>query len=316
MPDGHIDLCLFSGGIRSTENEDLAHLLRAKSKVLVAFGSCANEGCIPGLANLSSIAQVIDTAFEGPSTDNPEHRRPIPEWEAPEGVLHLPALLPHLRTLDQVVPIDYIVPGGPPESKRVTEVVTLAAAAFAGTAELPPRGTVLGGGISTVCDECGRIRNVKKIAAFARIQELWSVDPELCLLEQGIPCNGPATRDGCGALCPTAGAQCIGCYGPADGVVDVGARLMSAFASVLDADDEASIERLLDGIPDPVGQVYRFGLAKSLLRAARSSPAVPEVPDPMPSAASPASGSHAPTGAGTTAAREPAVAGAHRGPER
>jgi len=47
MADGEIDLCLFNGSIRTTENEHLAHLLRKKSKILVAYGSCAHEGCIP-----------------------------------------------------------------------------------------------------------------------------------------------------------------------------------------------------------------------------------------------------------------------------
>ena len=65
------------------------------------------------------------------------------------------------------------------------------------------------------------------------------IDPEICLLEQGIPCNGPATRSGCDARCPAVGAQCIGCYGPAQGVIDYGARLMSAFASVIDSNDPA-----------------------------------------------------------------------------
>ncbi len=54
MADGEIDVCLFNGGIRTSEQEYMAHLLRKKSKVLVAFGSCAHEGCIPGLANLSN----------------------------------------------------------------------------------------------------------------------------------------------------------------------------------------------------------------------------------------------------------------------
>jgi hypothetical protein len=44
---------------------------------------------------------------------------------------------------------------------------------------------------------------------------------------------------------------------------------MSAFASVIDADEPADIDRILDGIPDPVGQMYRFSLARSLLRARR-----------------------------------------------
>ena len=65
------------------------------------------------------------------------------------------------------------------------------------------------------------------------------------LLEQGIPCNGPATRSGCTARCPTAGAQCIGCYGPAEGVVDFGARLMTAFASVIDSNDPVEIKRIV-----------------------------------------------------------------------
>jgi F420-non-reducing hydrogenase small subunit len=127
----------------------------------------------------------------------------------------------------------------------------------------------MGAGASTVCDDCPRERNVKKIKKFVRIQDLDYVDPNLCLLEQGIPCNGIATRQGCGALCPQAGAQCIGCYGPADGVIDYGSRLMTAFASVIDSNDPKEIEAILDTLPDPAGQFYRFNLAGSLLRASR-----------------------------------------------
>jgi F420-non-reducing hydrogenase small subunit len=143
---------------------------------------------------------------------------------------------------------------------------------------------VVGAGQSTVCDECRRDRGIKRIGQFGRLHELPPLDPSLCLLEQGVPCNGPATRSGCAARCPLAGAPCIGCYGPADGVVDFGARLMSAFASVVDADDQAGIDRILDGLPDPVGQFYRFSLAGSLLRGSRAvrtagATATPAMPD-------------------------------------
>jgi F420-non-reducing hydrogenase small subunit len=110
---------------------------------------------------------------------------------------------------------------------------------------------------------------VKNIKAFKRIQDIAPVDPTLCILEQGVPCNGPATRSGCKARCPQVGAQCIGCYGPAEGVMDYGARLMTAFASVIEAKEPEEIEAILDGIPDPVGQIYRFNLAGSLLQAAK-----------------------------------------------
>jgi coenzyme F420-reducing hydrogenase gamma subunit len=35
------------------------------------------------------------------------------------------------------------------------------------------------------------------------------------LVDKGIPCLGPATVAGCGALCPTYGRGCYGCFGPA-----------------------------------------------------------------------------------------------------
>ena len=161
------------------------------------------------------------------------------------------------------------MPGCPPETERIAEVLDTVTAALDGDVPLPPRGSVLGAGISTVCDECTRTRGVKSIKAFTRIQSLAEVDPELCLLEQGLPCCGPAARDGCGAKCPAAGAPCIGCYGATTGVRDFGARLLSAYASVVDASEPEDIERILAGLPDMVGQFYRFSLAASLLHGGR-----------------------------------------------
>ena len=267
MEDGSILLTLFNGGIRNDENEHMAKLLRKKSKILVAFGSCANEGCIPGLANLSSTKEIFDTCYETVSTDNPNHIRPQPDYKMPEGEIHIPKMLPVLKTLNQVVDVDYYMPGCPPELHQIAAVIDLVVQVVQGKAQLPPKGTVIGAGSSTVCDECKRTRNAKTIKSFERI---WGIapDPTLCLLEQGIPCNGPATRSGCNARCPTAGAQCIGCYGPAEGVVDYGARLISAFASVVDAKEPEEIDHILDGLVDPTGQFYRFNLAGSLLKAA------------------------------------------------
>ena len=53
--------------------------------------------------------------------------------------------------------------------------------------------------------------------------------------------------------------------------MDYGARLMSAYASVVEAMMPEEIDKVLDGIPDPVGQFYRFSLAGSLLRSGRSA---------------------------------------------
>jgi F420-non-reducing hydrogenase small subunit len=267
MEDGSILLTLFNGGIRSDENEHMAKLMRQKSKLLVAFGSCACEGCIPGLANLSDSREIVRTAFTTETTDNARELFPMTSYDVPEGEIHIPTILPVLKTLDQVVDVDYYMPGCPPESHQIEAVIDLVIQVLQGKAQLPPKGAVIGAGNSAVCDECPRTREVKSIKSFERI---WAIaaDPTICLLEQGIPCNGPATRSGCNARCPTAGAQCIGCYGPAEGVSDYGARLISSYASVIDSNDPQEIDRILDGLVDPVGQFYRFNLAGSLLKAA------------------------------------------------
>src|SRR5271157_3000356 len=64
MPDRSIAVTFFNGAIRTSENEEMAQLLRNKSRLLVAFGSCSYEGCIPGLSNLSSRAGHFSTIFE------------------------------------------------------------------------------------------------------------------------------------------------------------------------------------------------------------------------------------------------------------
>ncbi|HSQ17775.1 MAG TPA: hypothetical protein VLM83_08770 [Anaerolineales bacterium] len=270
MEDGSILLTLFNGAIRNDENEHIAKLLRRKSKILVAFGSCANEGCMPALGNLTSSKELIDTAFTTISTENPDNIRPQTSWQVPEGVLYIPTIYPAVRTLDQVVPVDYYMPGCPPESHQIAAVIDLVIQVLQGNAQLPPAGSVIGAGHSTVCDECDRKRDVKKIKKFDRIQNIM-IDAEICILEQGVLCSGPATRNGCGALCPKAGSPCIGCYGPAEGALDYGARLMTAVASVIDSNDPDEIERILEGIPDPAGQFYRFNMAGSLLRFSKQA---------------------------------------------
>ena len=261
MPDDSIDLCLFNGGIRTSEQETMARMLRAKAKLLVAFGSCAHEGCIPGLANLSNREEIFETVYhDSPSTDNPDGVEPRTQTEVPEGTLRLPVFYDTLKTLGQSVEVDYFLPGCPPGPERIWDALV---AIMEG--KLPEPGSVIGAE-TTVCHECTRTRDEKKIKSFKRTWEIIP-DPDTCLLEQGIICSGIATRAGCGALCPQVNSPCIGCYGPNAGVEDFGARMMTALASVIDSNDPDEIDRIIrDGIPDPVGTFYRFGLAHSLLR--------------------------------------------------
>ena len=262
MPDASIDLCLFNGAIRTSENEAMAHLLRRKSKVLVAFGSCAMDGCIPGLGNLTTRQDTFQWVYsDSPSTGNPAGVRPTTQVSVPEGEIEIPEFYETVRTLAQVVPVEYFVPGCPPQAPQIATVMS----AIMQGAKLPPPGSVLGAGEKTCCDECGRPRKEKRLKRFYRY---WEIEPsqEECLLDQGIVCMGPATRSGCGALCVKANMPCRGCYGAAPNVQDQGIKMISALASVIDSQDPNEINWILDQIPDPVGTFYRFTLPSSMLR--------------------------------------------------
>lgn len=277
-PDGYIDVCLFNGAIRTSENEEMAHLLRKKSKVLVAYGSCAYEGCIPALSNLTTKEATFNKVYiNNPSIDNPDGIFPQVLTKVDEGELTLPHFYNTVKSLDQVVPVDYYLPGCPPEPPQIWAVLQVVVGGLLEGKPLPPPGSIIGAGTSAVCDECERVKSEKCIERFYRPYEIIP-DPEQCLLEQGILCMGLATRSGCGALCPSVGIGCRGCYGPPEGVIDQGAKMLSAIASVLDAGDETmeeaelehKIQEVVDTIADPSGTFYRFSMAHSILRRVKN----------------------------------------------
>ncbi len=260
MPDGNIDVTLFHGAVRNTENEHLAKLLRAKSKVLVAFGSCAHIGGIPGLANLFTREEIFKRVYqETQSTVNPEKVEPQPKLAVPEGEITIPEMYDTVKTLNQVVDVDYYVPGCPPTPKQIWNVVQVIV-----SGQLPPKGAVVGASEKTQCDECTRKKQEKKIARFKRIATA-QPDPESCFLEQGFLCMGPVTRGGCDTRCQLSGVGCRGCYGPPPNVLDQGAKALSAIASVIEAKDEAEVQKIIDEVPDPLRSFNRFGIPASLI---------------------------------------------------
>jgi F420-non-reducing hydrogenase small subunit len=264
MPDGDIDICLFNGAIRTAENEHMAKLLRQKSKVMVAYGSCATEGCIPGLSNNTDREGVFNYVYSAvPSTVNPEGTRPQTSFEVKEGVLTLPKFYDTVRTLDQVVKVDYFVPGCPPVEEQTWAVLETAL-----QGALPDPGAVVGAGTTALCEDCPRERKEKKVKRFYRPHEIVT-DPEQCLLDQGVICCGVVTRTGCGAQCPSVNMPCRGCYGPPEGVSDQGAKLVAVLGSIIDSTDSDEIIKAAQTVFDPLGTGYRFGLANSILRRSK-----------------------------------------------
>jgi len=264
MPDNSVDVCFFNGAVRNEEQEYLAKLLRKKSKVLVAFGSCAHQGGVPGLANVADRKEIFETVYlNNPSTVNPKGVVPQPSFKVPEGEVKIPEFYDTVRTLDQVVDVDYYLPGCPPHPKRIFAAVDAIA-----KGALPPKGSVLGPEKS-VCDECPRKKEEKKISKIYRVYEIVP-QPEKCLLEQGIICMGPATRGGCEAQCISANMPCTGCGGPCPKTTEQGAAMISALASIIGLEEEKEKEfnpqKLIDQVKDPLGTFYRYSLPASILR--------------------------------------------------
>jgi len=266
MADASIFATFLNGAIRTSEQEEMANLLRRKSQYLVAFGSCSHAGGIPGLANLFTRDSILQQVyFDAPTTENPDHVLPGTSSHNGNGELTLPVFAERVRALDQVVEVDYYVPGCPPLPK----IITRAVATLLG--EYPPeKGSVLAPD-QALCTECPRKDSKPdKIAlkAFLRPQEIM-IDETKCLLAQGLLCMGPATRAGCEAACIHGNMPCTGCCGAPGRVRDQGAKALSAIASLIDSQEEAEIDHVMSTIPDPVGTFYRYSLPGSMLRARR-----------------------------------------------
>lgn len=266
MADGELDLVIFNGAVRNSENQQVAELLRRKAKVLVAFGSCAHLGGIPGLANEASREEIFNRAYlKNPSLEEGNVALPVTEKKVAAGTLDIPHFFSRVHKLDEVVDVDYYLPGCPPAPDQVKAVLLAVV-----NGELPPKGSVVGCSERAVCDDCERVKDEKKVQKFYRP---WQViqDPERCLLEQGIICAGSVTRSGCGVRCPDSGMPCRGCYGPTAGVRDQGAKLVSAIASIVDSQNPDEIASILGQIPDVMGYAYRFGLpAATIQQSVRS----------------------------------------------
>jgi F420-non-reducing hydrogenase small subunit len=273
MADKSITVSFYNGAIRNSENEHVAKVLREKSVVMIAFGSCACFGGTPGLANVTNKEEVFQTVYKDTvSTLNPDFVTPQTKLTVPEGELELPRFYDSVKTLDEVVDVDYFMPGCPPTVNLIALAVDAVAKHVTEGAPLPPKGTVIASD-KTLCDECDRER-VEKGRRIEKIYQAYEIkaDPKKCLLDQGIICIGPATRAGCGSMCPKANMPCRGCMGPTKAVMDQGGSMLSALSSLLNITDsesklsEEQIIELMSQVKDPLGTFYAFTLPKSLLK--------------------------------------------------
>jgi F420-non-reducing hydrogenase small subunit len=263
LKDGEITAAFINGAVRTSEQHEMVKLLRRKSKFVIAYGSCSCFGGIPGLANLFSANEIVGRVYlETPSTINPDNVMPGRGDKFDGSVVSLPKFYDRVKSLDQVIEVDYYLPGCPPPVKLTLEAIKTLLSDM-----LPEKGSVLAPDVA-LCNECPRKETKPdkiELRAINRPHQVY-IDAEKCLLAQGLLCLGIGTRAGCGAACINGNMPCTGCMGPPGNVKDQGAKLISAFASIVSSNNEEEIKRILEQIPDPTGTFYRYFLPYSILQ--------------------------------------------------
>ena len=235
-PDGHIDVCLFNGGIRSSEQEEIARLLRRKSRTLAAYGACAMDGGIPALANLKSPGEIYDAAYHSnPTLQNPGTDRTGRAVVHAAGRPHASPVLPAGAPPGGCRRVDYQIPGCPPVGTQVWKVLQ---AVVAG--EVPAR-------------DRRRPRRLRQPIGLRRVPPREAQDPregvqaaapgdpraELVPARAGIRVPGRRPPAAAAARCARRpNCTCRGCYGAAGLAADQGTAMLSALGSVIDATTE------------------------------------------------------------------------------
>ena len=267
MKNGEIALSVVNGHVRNSEQEEIAKLLREKSQLILAFGACACLGGTPGLANLSTKANIFNWVYrDAPTVVNPNGNYPQTTSRVNGKELTLPEFYDHVHALNDIIDVDYYLPGCPPPPYSV-----MYAASAVLENKLPPKGSTLAPN-RALCDSCRRNKSKPDRISIKEIKRIHEVeaDPDVCFLAQGIICLGPATRDGCGEACMNINIPCRACFGPVEGVEDSGAKFIPAMASILDAESDEDVTRIVNQFVDPVGYLYRFSLPVSIFHNKRA----------------------------------------------
>jgi NAD-reducing hydrogenase small subunit len=109
----HVDIALVEGSVSTDEDEHKIKLVRSRTGTLVSLGDCAVTGNVPAMRNVFPLDAVFDRAYKENATiqqQNPTER--------------LPTLLPRVRPIHEVIPVDVCVPGCPPAADTIFTVLT------------------------------------------------------------------------------------------------------------------------------------------------------------------------------------------------
>ena len=108
---------LIEGSCCNDENVHVLQDFRKNCDVLVALGGCAISGDIPAMRNAVTLKECLNEAYlDGPTVYNPKGIIP----NDPE----IPLILDRIYPCNEVVKIDYFLPGCPPSADAIWATLT------------------------------------------------------------------------------------------------------------------------------------------------------------------------------------------------
>lgn len=264
MEENFIDVAFIDGMIRLDEHIHMAQVMRKKAKTLIAFGVCAALGGTAGMSSLNTKEELFSKAFKNtPTTDNPDGIYPQPQCLVDGKYnLTLPVYEDKVRTLNQIVDVDYYIGGCPPHHGHVEVAIGALV-----SRQLPPKGSWITNG-KAVCDVCKRNPTRNGFNGRDMVDKVLRMvdgvpDDHVCLLQQGYICFGPITQGDCGGSCLNVNTPCRGCGGPIPGNEDYGAQALSSIASILDSENATAM--LMEKYSNLAKFFYRYALPSGTL---------------------------------------------------
>jgi NAD-reducing hydrogenase small subunit len=111
-----VDVTLVEGAVTNVDNLELAEQVRERSKLVVSFGDCAVTGNVTSLRNYLPVEDLLTKVYhEGPGS--------VPKGLEEDHIM--PALLPKVLPLHQVIKVDAYIPGCPPDPENIWEAVKM-----------------------------------------------------------------------------------------------------------------------------------------------------------------------------------------------
>ena len=110
------DLGIIEGGCCNTDNLEVLKLFREKCDILVALGECAIWGGLPAMRNNIPLAECMEEAYFDSITSE-KGASTIPYQE------DIPKILNKVMGCNEVVKIDYFIPGCPPDANHIWKAV-------------------------------------------------------------------------------------------------------------------------------------------------------------------------------------------------